>query len=118
MDVWRDYISHEIDVSKELDPNFDFPKIHLMSHWVEQICRYEVLQQLSANAMELCIHHGIKVQVEGLEAEPICQMCPCTGSQSWRRGDRWNDWVWVKQCPGRCYGKQNGRLPWQLQRPF
>jgi hypothetical protein len=26
--------------------------------------------------------------------------------------------VWVKQCPGRCYGALNGRLPWQLQRLF
>jgi len=24
--------------------------------------------------------------------------------------------VWVKQCPGRCYGTLNGRLLWQLQR--
>jgi len=70
------------------------------------------------HAMELCIYHGIKVQVKGLEGELISQMCLCTGSQSWRRGDQWNDWVWVKQCPGRCYGALNGRLPWQLQRPF
>jgi hypothetical protein len=34
---WRDYISHKIDVSKEIDADFNFPKIHLMSHWVEQI---------------------------------------------------------------------------------
>jgi hypothetical protein len=33
------------------------------------------------NSMELCTYHGIKVQVEGLEREPICQMCQCTGSQ-------------------------------------
>ena len=45
-------------------------------------------------------------------------MCRCTGSQSWRGGDRRNDWVWVKQRPGRCYGALNGRLPWQLQRLF
>jgi len=37
MDAWRDYISHEIDVSKELDADFNFPKIHLMPYWVEQI---------------------------------------------------------------------------------
>jgi hypothetical protein len=37
MNAWRDYISHEIDVSKELDANFKIPKIHLMSHWAEQI---------------------------------------------------------------------------------
>jgi len=35
MNSWRDYISHEIDISKELDADFNFPKIHLMSHWAE-----------------------------------------------------------------------------------
>jgi len=70
------------------------------------------------HTMELCIYHGIKVRVEGLEGERISQMCRCTGSQSWCRGDRQNDWVSVKQCPGRCYGTLNGRLPWQLQRLF
>jgi len=70
------------------------------------------------HAMELCIYHGIQVQVEGLDDERIPQMCRCTGSQSWHRGDRRNDWVWVKQRLGRCYGVLNGRLPWQLQRQF
>jgi len=70
------------------------------------------------HAMELCIYHGIKVQVEGLDGERISQMCRCTGSQSWHGGDRWNNWVLVKQRPGRCYGALNGRLPWQLQRLF
>jgi hypothetical protein len=32
MNVWRDYISHEIDISKKLDADFNFPKIHLMSY--------------------------------------------------------------------------------------
>jgi len=68
--------------------------------------------------MELCICHGIKVQVEGLEGERISQIRRCTGSQSWRGGARQNDWGWVKQRPGRCYGALNGRLPWQLQRLF
>jgi len=54
------------------------------------------------HAMELCIYHGIKVQVEGSDGERISQMCQCTGSQSWRGGDRRNDWVWVKQRPGGC----------------
>jgi len=45
-------------------------------------------------------------------------MCRCTGSQSWRGGDRRNDWVCVKQRPGRCHGALNGRLLWQLQRLF
>jgi len=70
------------------------------------------------HAIELCIYHGIKVQVEGLDGERISQMCWCTGSQSWRGGDRWNDQLWVKQCPRRCYGALNGCLPWQLQRLF
>jgi len=258
MNAWRDYISHKIDVSKEIDADFNFPKIYLMSHWVEQIRRYGELQQYSAerheqaqktnlkdgwntsnhnlnylpqvitfqrrilyfeirelnpqalaqrreniaatckvlpsgadlaaplssqsyakpefmgpqnrrdgkhpdalikdfralldntqdamhrvtivngtreflkhksrnktyisdeqlHAMELCIYHGIKVQVEGLDGERISQICRCTGSQSWCGGDRRNDWVWVKQRPGRCYGALNGRLPWQLQRLF
>jgi len=258
MNAWRDYISHDIHVPKELDADFNFPKIHLMSHWVEQIHCYGALQQYSAerheqahktnlkdgwnasnhnlnylpqvitfqrrircfeirelnlqalaqrrensaaafnvltsgadlaaplgsqsyakpefmgpqnrpdgihpdamikdfgalldntqdathrvaiysgtrefikhmsrnktyisddqlHAMELCIYHGIKVQVEGLDGERIYQMCRCTESQSWRGGDRRNDWVWVKQRPGRCYGALNGRLPWQLQPQF
>jgi len=48
MNTWRNYISHEIHVSKELDADLNFPKIHLMSHWVEQIRRYGALQQYSA----------------------------------------------------------------------
>jgi hypothetical protein len=44
MNGWRDYISHEIDVSKELNADFNFPKNHLMSHWVEQIRRYGALR--------------------------------------------------------------------------
>jgi len=39
MNAWRDYISHEIDISKELDANFNFPNIYLMSHWAEQVRR-------------------------------------------------------------------------------
>ena len=52
MNAWRDYISHEIDVSKELDADFNFPKIHLMSHWAEQVRRYGALQQYSAERHE------------------------------------------------------------------
>jgi len=63
------------------------------------------------HAMELCIYHGIKVQVDGVYGECISQMCRCTGSQSWRGGDRLNNGVWVKQCPERCYGALNGHLP-------
>ena len=32
MNAWRDYISNKIYVSKELDADFNFPKIHLMSY--------------------------------------------------------------------------------------
>jgi hypothetical protein len=52
MKAWRDYISHEIDVSIELDANFNFPKIPLMSHWVEQLRRYGALQQYPAERHE------------------------------------------------------------------
>jgi len=67
------------------------------------------------HALELCIYHRINVHVEGLDGECISQICRCTGSQGWRGGDQRNDWVSVRQRPGRCYGALNGRLPWQLQ---
>jgi len=52
MNAWQDYINHEIDISKELDANFNFPKIHMMSHWTEQIRQYGALQQYSAKRHE------------------------------------------------------------------
>ena len=52
MNPWQDYTSHEIDVSKELDADFNFLKIHLIYHWVEQICRYGALPQYSAKRHE------------------------------------------------------------------
>jgi len=52
MNTLCDYISHEIDISKELDADFNFPMIHLMSHWAEQIRRYGALQQYSAEQHE------------------------------------------------------------------
>jgi len=48
MNASQDYISHNIDVSKELDADFNFPKIHLLFHRVEQIRRYGALQKFSA----------------------------------------------------------------------
>ena len=48
MNAWRDYISHEIDVSKKLHPNFNVPNIHMMSHRAKQICQYRAFQQYSA----------------------------------------------------------------------
>jgi hypothetical protein len=50
--AWWVYISHKIDISRELDADFNFPKIHLMSHWAEQIRRYGALQQYSAERLE------------------------------------------------------------------
>jgi len=47
MNAWRDYISHEKYISKELDADFKVAKIHLMSHWAEQVRRYGALQQYS-----------------------------------------------------------------------
>jgi hypothetical protein len=52
MNAWWDNISHEIDISKELDADFNFLKIHLMSHWAEQVRRYGALQQYSAERHE------------------------------------------------------------------
>jgi len=52
MNARWDYISHEIDVSKESDADFKFQKIHLMSHSVEQIRRYGALQQYFAKRHE------------------------------------------------------------------
>jgi hypothetical protein len=37
MNTWRDYISHEIDIAKELDADFNFLKIYLISYWAEQV---------------------------------------------------------------------------------
>jgi len=48
----RDHISHKIDVSKQLDADFNFLTIHLMSHWVEQIRPYRALQPYSAESHE------------------------------------------------------------------
>ena len=45
-------MSHKIDVSKELDANFNIPMIHLMSHWVEPIRRYGGFQLYSPETYE------------------------------------------------------------------
>jgi hypothetical protein len=60
MNDWRDFIRHEIDFSKELDADFNVPNIHLMSHWVEQICRYEALQQYSSERHEQAHNTNLK----------------------------------------------------------
>ena len=48
MNAWWDYINHKIDVPKELDADFNYPELHLMSHLDEQIRRYRTLQLYSA----------------------------------------------------------------------
>ena len=53
MNAWQDNISHKIDVSKELDADFNLPKIHLRSHWAQQIHRYGDLQQHSTERQEV-----------------------------------------------------------------
>ena len=60
MSAWRGYISHEIDISKQLDGDLDFPNIHLMSHWVEQIHRYGDVQQYSAKRHEQAHNTNLK----------------------------------------------------------
>jgi hypothetical protein len=37
MNAWRDYISHEMKISKELDADCNFPKLQMKSPWAEQI---------------------------------------------------------------------------------
>jgi hypothetical protein len=66
-------------------------------------------------ALELCVYHGIKVAVEGLDGECTSPMCQCTGSLSWPREDGQNDKLWVEQPPGRCHSAQNRCLWWQPQ---
>ena len=48
MNAWLKDISHEIDVCMEWNADFNILKIHLMSHWDEQIHQYGALQQYSA----------------------------------------------------------------------
>jgi hypothetical protein len=52
MNSWWDYISHKIGISKELEANFNMQKIHMISHWAEQIHQYGVLQLYSAERNE------------------------------------------------------------------
>jgi hypothetical protein len=52
INAWLDFICHETDISKELDADFNFPKIQLMCHWAEQVRRYGALQQYSAETNE------------------------------------------------------------------
>jgi len=45
-------INYKIDISMEFDANIKCLKIHLVSHWAEQIHRYGALQQYSAQRHE------------------------------------------------------------------
>jgi len=70
------------------------------------------------HAIQLYIYHSIKFRVQDLEGKHISRIWQCTESWSWQGEDGQNNWVWVKQHQGRCYGAINGRLLWQLQRRF
>jgi len=60
MNAWRDHISHKIFVCMELDADFNFPKIPLMSHLVKYICRHGALQQYSAERHEQAHKRNLK----------------------------------------------------------
>ena len=49
---WQGYINSEVEMSKEGDAHFNFIKIHLMSHFAEQIPFYGSLPQWSAETHE------------------------------------------------------------------
>lgn len=63
--------------------------------------------------MELWIYDRIEVQVGGIDRESISQMIQRTDSQRWHRGDQQNNWVWIKEHPGRWYCALNVFLLWQ-----
>jgi len=48
MNAWRDYISHEIDDSNELNANINCPKINMISDWVKRCPCCGILRQYSA----------------------------------------------------------------------
>jgi hypothetical protein len=52
LNPWWNNNSYEIDNSTGLDEDFNFPKFHIMSDWVEQIRWYGALQQYSAKRHE------------------------------------------------------------------
>jgi hypothetical protein len=60
MNTWWDYFSDKIDVSMELNADFNFPKSHLMLHWTAQIHRYDALQEYFAERHELAHKTTIK----------------------------------------------------------
>jgi hypothetical protein len=49
-----------MDISKEFDADFNFPKIHSMPYWAKQVPRYGALQQYSAKSHEQAHKTNIK----------------------------------------------------------
>jgi len=61
MKALRDYISHESDISKQLDTDITFWKIQLMPQWAQRICWYGAFQQYSAGRHEQAVRSNPKV---------------------------------------------------------
>jgi hypothetical protein len=60
MNALWDYISHKTVVSKVLDAGFNFPEIHLMSHWVTQIHQYRALPQYPSRVTNKHMKHSVR----------------------------------------------------------
>jgi hypothetical protein len=54
---------------------------------IHESCNKTYILDEQLHAMELCIYHGITIQVQSLDGEPMSQMCRCTGTLSWHGGD-------------------------------
>jgi hypothetical protein len=64
---------------------------------------------------ELCINHGIKIQVDDWEGKGIPLMSRGTRNHWCRAGDRRNHLVWLTQHLVRCFGTHNPPFLLQLQ---
>jgi hypothetical protein len=60
MTPWLDDISHEIDVSEQLDADFNLVKIHFISQRVKQIRHNVALQDYSAESHEEAHNTNLK----------------------------------------------------------
>jgi len=88
MNAWQQYFSHKIDVSKNFDSVFYFPRFNFMSHRVEQIHRYITLHQYSAarhdHAHISAKHISVRAEwlrqrghpASGPSETPSCQITP------------------------------------------
>jgi len=56
----QDYISSEINISMGLNADINFPKIHMMSDWAQQIPRYAALQQCAGKRHEQAHETNLK----------------------------------------------------------